>query len=102
MSGSLVIGGAIVVIAAVMMQPSFASVAALLAIVVPAVASAHIVKGESIGFVSGFLHPLSGFDHIIAMVAVGIWGAQLGRPAIWALPARMLLTSQPNREIPAS
>lgn len=49
-------------------------------------ASAHIVRNEAIGFVSGFLHPISGWDHIIAMVAVGIWGAQLGRPAIWALP----------------
>jgi urease accessory protein len=49
-------------------------------------ASAHIVKGEAIGFVSGFEHPISGFDHIIAMVAVGLWGAQLGMPAIWLLP----------------
>ena len=54
--------------------------------VLPGEASAHIVKGEAIGFVSGFLHPISGWDHIIAMVAVGIWGAQLGRPAIWVLP----------------
>jgi urease accessory protein len=52
----------------------------------PSGAAAHIVKGEAIGFVSGFLHPISGLDHIIAMVAVGLWGAQLGRPAIWALP----------------
>jgi urease accessory protein len=52
----------------------------------PTDASAHIVKGEAIGFVSGFEHPISGFDHIIAMVAVGLWGAQLGQPAIWALP----------------
>jgi urease accessory protein len=52
----------------------------------PADASAHIVKGEGVGFVSGFLHPISGLDHIIAMVAVGLWGAQLGAPAIWLLP----------------
>lgn len=52
----------------------------------PAAADAHIVEGEAVGFVSGVMHPLSGWDHIIAMVAVGIWGAQLGRPAIWALP----------------
>jgi urease accessory protein len=44
------------------------------------------VRGEAIGFVSGFLHPLSGLDHIIAMVSVGLWGAQLGLPAIWLLP----------------
>jgi len=38
-------------------------------------ASAHILHGEPVSFQSGFLHPLSGWDHIIAMVAVGIWGA---------------------------
>jgi len=38
------------------------------------------------GFISGFMHPLSGFDHVIAMVAVGLWGAFLGKPAIWILP----------------
>jgi urease accessory protein len=52
----------------------------------PHVAQAHILKGEAIGFWSGFTHPISGFDHIIAMVAVGMWGAQLGKPAIWVLP----------------
>ena len=62
-------------------RPIAASVAAALVVVTPVAASAHIVPGESIGFVSGFIHPLSGLDHIIAMVAVGIWGAQLGRPA---------------------
>ena len=38
------------------------------------------------GFVSGFLHPLSGVDHLLAMVSVGLWGAFLGRPLIVALP----------------
>ncbi|MBS0361084.1 MAG: HupE/UreJ family protein, partial [Proteobacteria bacterium] len=52
----------------------------------PGIAQAHIVQGEAMGFVSGFEHPISGLDHIVAMVAVGLWGAQLGRPAIWALP----------------
>jgi urease accessory protein len=49
-------------------------------------ANAHILSGEPVSFKSGFLHPWSGWDHIIAMVAVGIWGAQLGAPAIWVLP----------------
>lgn len=62
------------------------SLLALAAILLPADALAHIVKGEAIGFVSGFDHPISGFDHIIAMVAVGLWGAQLEMPAIWVLP----------------
>jgi urease accessory protein len=55
-------------------------------LLMPGAAQAHIVRGEAIGFVSGFLHPVSGLDHITAMVAVGMWGAQLGRPAIWVLP----------------
>ncbi len=50
------------------------------------VAFAHPQKGEAIGFLSGFRHPISGLDHVLAMVAVGLWGAQLGAPAIWVLP----------------
>src|SRR5205085_1877739 len=38
------------------------------------------------GFVGGFLHPIEGFDHRLAMVAVGMWGVALGRPLIWTLP----------------
>ena len=38
------------------------------------------------GFSSGFMHPMSGLDHVVAMVAVGLWGAFLGKPAIWILP----------------
>ena len=38
------------------------------------------------GFTSGFMHPLFGWDHVVAMVAVGLWGAFLGMPAIWILP----------------
>jgi urease accessory protein len=49
-------------------------------------AQAHIVAGESGGFFSGLKHPWSGWDHICAMVGVGLWGAQLGMPAIWILP----------------
>jgi urease accessory protein len=47
---------------------------------------AHSQEGLAGGFVSGVLHPVLGFDHLVAMVAVGLWGAQLGRPAVWALP----------------
>jgi urease accessory protein len=49
-------------------------------------AIAHPQTGVALGFKSGFLHPLSGLDHILAMVSVGIWGSQLGKPAIWLLP----------------
>jgi urease accessory protein len=52
----------------------------------PASAFAHIQQGEAAGFLTGFIHPISGLDHVLAMVAVGLWGAQLGAPAIWVLP----------------
>lgn len=42
--------------------------------------------GSAAGLLSGLIHPVSGVDHVLAMLAVGIWGAQLGQPAIWALP----------------
>jgi urease accessory protein len=47
---------------------------------------AHDGVGVPGGILSGLLHPLTGLDHLVAMVAVGIWGAQLGSPAIWVLP----------------
>jgi urease accessory protein len=47
---------------------------------------AHAQGGETAGLLSGLQHPLSGLDHIAAMVAVGLWGAQLGVPAVWLLP----------------
>jgi urease accessory protein len=56
------------------------------AMLLPLPASAHVVAGEARGFVSGFEHPISGWDHILAMVSVGLWGAQLGEPALWLLP----------------
>jgi urease accessory protein len=49
-------------------------------------AQAHIQKGEAAGFLSGVRHPISGLDHVLAMIAVGLWGVQLGAPAIWVLP----------------
>ena len=52
----------------------------------PMVASAHNETGTVGGFISGFKHPLTGLDHIVAMVAVGLWGAFLGGRAMWTLP----------------
>jgi len=49
-------------------------------------AAAHIQAGEASGLLTGFLHPISGLDHVLAMIAVGLWGAQLGPPAVWVLP----------------
>jgi len=56
------------------------------AVLVPEPALAHSVGNSASGFIAGFLHPPSGLDHLLAMVSVGIWGAELGPPAIWLLP----------------
>lgn len=68
--------------------PSWASLplAVLLALAPLTSAFAHTGTGVSVGLESGFLHPITGLDHLVAMVAVGLWGAQLGNPAIWVLP----------------
>ena len=55
-------------------------------LLVPELASAHTESGVAGGFISGFAHPILGWDHVVAMVAVGLWGAFLGAPAIWLLP----------------
>ncbi len=52
----------------------------------PLLAWAHEETGQAAGFLAGMLHPVSGLDHVLAMVAVGFWGAQLGAPALWMLP----------------
>ena len=61
---------------------------ALLAVflLAPVSAWAHVESGQAGGFLSGLSHPVSGLDHVLAMVAVGLWGAQLGAPAMWMLP----------------
>ncbi|WP_411287192.1 HupE/UreJ family protein [Phenylobacterium sp.] len=60
--------------------------AALVGLLAATPALAHSGAGLAGGFLSGFQHPLGGLDHLLAMVAVGIWGAFLGRPLIVALP----------------
>ena len=47
---------------------------------------AHVEGGQAAGFLTGLQHPWSGLDHVLAMIAVGLWGAQLGSPALWMLP----------------
>lgn len=59
---------------------------AILFTLVVSTASAHTGEGINSGFESGFWHPILGWDHVVAMVAVGLWGAFLGSPAIWILP----------------
>ncbi len=57
-----------------------------LACIVPSVAWAHVGAGEASGFAHGFFHPVTGVDHVLAMVAVGMFAANLGGRALWAVP----------------
>lgn len=61
-------------------------IAVVLLILGATAAAAHTGEAAGGGFATGFLHPILGWDHVAAMVAVGLWGAFLGPPAIWLLP----------------
>ena len=66
---------------------SFLLIALLSSLMMSQPAFAHVSEeGLKGGFISGYIHPLLGWDHVAAMVAVGIWGAFLGSRAIWVLP----------------
>jgi urease accessory protein len=56
----------------------------------PAVAFAHAGHGEHGEFIHGFMHPITGLDHILAMVTVGILAYQIGGRALWLVPATFL------------
>lgn len=64
------------------------AVVGLILVAAAGAAVAHVEGGHTGagGFLSGLHHPVSGLDHVVAMVAVGLWGAQLGAPAVWLLP----------------
>jgi urease accessory protein len=59
---------------------------AMIWIVLGSPAMAHITNASGAGIAGGFTHPFSGLDHILAMITVGLWASQLGRPAYWILP----------------
>jgi urease accessory protein len=62
--------------------------AAVMGLALAAPAFAHTgVGAHSHGFAAGFLHPLMGLDHMLAMLGVGVWAAQLGKRATWLVPA---------------
>lgn len=60
---------------------------AILVFAVPSAAYAHTGAGDTHGFIHGLMHPISGVDHILAMVAVGLFAAHLGGRALWLVPA---------------
>jgi len=59
---------------------------ALALVLSPVAAFGHQEVGQAAGLLAGLSHPVSGLDHVLAMIAVGLWGAVLGPPAIWVLP----------------
>ncbi|MDB6065436.1 MAG: urease accessory protein [Pedosphaera sp.] len=63
-----------------------AAVAALFALT-PMLAQAHHLPGQVSGFASGLSHPVLGLDHILVMLGVGLWAAQLGGRSLWLVPA---------------
>ena len=65
-------------------KSSFAVVPAML---MPTMAFAHTGVGHATGFLHGFEHPISGLDHVLAMVMVGVFAWQLGGQALWRVPA---------------
>lgn len=67
------------------------AVSVLALLLVPALAFAHPGHDES-GLVAGISHPLGGIDHLLAMVAVGLWAAQQKGAARWALPCTFVGT----------
>lgn len=62
------------------------SLAAAMVVLTPMVALAHTGAGDTSGFVHGFGHPISGLDHILAMLMVGVFAWQLGGRALWLVP----------------
>lgn len=69
---------------------SVSAIAAGLALL-PAAAFAHTGVSETSGFGHGFGHPISGLDHILAMVMVGVFAWQLGGRALWLVPSTFVL-----------
>jgi urease accessory protein len=68
-----------------MRRTGLAVIALILGSIGPAFAHAPGAAGA--GLAAGFAHPLLGLDHVMAMIAVGLWASQLGGRALWLVPA---------------
>lgn len=71
------------------MKTTLRSLFAILGVLLlsPSLAHAHVLQGDPTGLHHGFMHPFSGLDHILAMIAVGLWASQLGGRSTWMVPA---------------
>lgn len=74
-----------------MIRPARAGLLAGLLALAPSLAFAHTGVGDAHGFAHGFGHPMTGLDHVLAMVTVGIFAWQLGGRAVWAVPATFVV-----------
>ena len=70
-----------------MPRTTFRLLVTIALLLAPSVAFAHPGHGEAGSLLAGFLHPLSGLDHLLAMTAVGLFAAHLGGRPLWAVPA---------------
>ena len=66
--------------------------AALAALTLAAGAQAHTFGAHGAGFAAGVAHPFLGIDHLLAMIAVGLWAAQRGGRALWCVPLAFMVT----------
>ena len=62
------------------------ALAIILLLITPSMAFAHTGHGDAMGFMHGFEHPVGGLDHVLAMLAVGIFAYVLGGRALWLVP----------------
>lgn len=69
------------------MSRSVLRLAAAVPFLLPTAALAHTGVGATGGLLHGFMHPIGGLDHVLAMVAVGLLAAHLGGRALWLVPA---------------
>jgi len=76
------------------MKSRLATLAALFITMLASIpaAEAHSMGTEGAGFITGLTHPFMGLDHLLAMIAVGIWAAQTGGSAVWRLPLSFVVT----------
>jgi urease accessory protein len=65
-------------------------------------AGAHSMGVEGAGFITGLVHPFMGLDHLLAMIAVGLWAVQTGGSAIWRLPLSFIVMMAVAASISAS
>ena len=74
------------------MRLSLKMALAALVAAIPALASAHPGHEHTTSFMTGFMHPMGGLDHLLAMLAIGLWAANLGGRALWAIPVAFVGT----------